>query len=132
MRRPSVLAVLLAIAFASTARAARPSLAYEVVVEEPKALADVLRDRLGYGYACMAVARSVGMKLSPNVAVIVGLEKGAADPAQRPRLVAFGQRTAPGELVEDRRQSLAQTLEHPRVLLTRPKRKRASARIFAD
>jgi len=83
MRRPFVLAVLLAIAFTSTARAARPSLAYEVVVEEPKALADVLRDRLGYGYACVAVARSVGMKLSPNVAVIIGLEKGADVPLQR-------------------------------------------------
>ena len=83
MRRPSVLAVLLAIAFASTARAARPSLAYEVVVEEPKALESVLRERLGYGWACAAVARSEGMKLSANVAVILTREKDADVPLQR-------------------------------------------------
>ena len=77
MRRPFAFAVLLAIAFTSTARAARPSLAYEVIVEEPKALQSVLRDRLGYGYACAAVARTEGMKLSANVAVVLAMEKGA-------------------------------------------------------
>ena len=97
MRRPSVLAVLLAIAFTSTAGAARPSLAYEVVVEEPGALQGVLKDRLGYGWACAAVARSEGMKLSSAVAVILGREKDAEVPLQRDVRVIT---TTPGGLDE--------------------------------
>ena len=83
MRRPFVLAVLLAIAFTSTAGAARPSFAYEVVVEEPKTLQDVLRDRLGYGWTCAAVARPVGVKLATSVAVVLTQEAGADVPLKR-------------------------------------------------
>ena len=83
MRRPFVLAVLLAIAFTSTARAARPSFAYEVVVEGPASLHDVLRDRLGYGWTCAAVARPVGLKLATSVAVVLAQEKGADVPLKR-------------------------------------------------
>jgi len=83
MRRPFVLAVLLAIALTSTAAAARPSFAYEVVVEEPKTLQDVLRDRLGYGWTCAAVARPVGMKLATSVAVVLVQEAGADVPLKR-------------------------------------------------
>ncbi len=83
MRRPFVLAVLLAIAFTSTARAARPSFAYEVVVEGPSSLHDVLLDRLGYGWTCAAVARPVGVKLATTVAVVLAQEKGADVPLKR-------------------------------------------------
>jgi hypothetical protein len=83
MRRPFVLAVLSAIAFASSARAARPSFAYEVVVEEPKTLQDVLRDRLGYGWTCAAVARPEGARLATSVAVVLAQEKGADVPLKR-------------------------------------------------
>ena len=83
MRRPFVLAVLLAIAFTSAARAARPSFAYEVVVEGPSSLQDVLRDRLGYGWTCAAVARPVGMKLATSVAVVLAREEGADVPLKR-------------------------------------------------
>jgi len=83
MRRPFVLAVLPAIAFTSTARAARPSFAYEVVVEGPASLQDVLRDRLGYGWTCAAVARPVGLKLATSVAVVLAQEKGADVPLKR-------------------------------------------------
>jgi len=83
MRRPFVLAVLPAIAFTSTARAARPSFAYEVVVEGPASLHDVLLDRLGYGWTCAAVARPVGLKLATSVAVVLAQEKGADVPLKR-------------------------------------------------
>ena len=83
MRRPFVLAVLLAIAFTSAARAARPSFAYEVVVEGPSSLQDVLRDRLGHGWTCAAVARPVGMKLATSVAVVLAREEGADVPLKR-------------------------------------------------
>src|SRR3954447_6715569 len=83
MRKPFVAAVLLAIACTSTARAARPSYRYELVVQTPGQLEDVLRQRLAYGYACAAVARPVGMKLAINAAVVVGLETGADVPLKR-------------------------------------------------
>jgi len=83
MRTPFVAAVLIAIACTSTARAAHPSYRYELVVERPGQLEDVLRQRLAYGYACAAVARSVGTKLPVNAAVVVGLEAGADVPLKR-------------------------------------------------
>jgi hypothetical protein len=83
MRRPSVLALVLALAFTSTARAARPAFAYEVVVEGPSSLQDVLRQRLEYGWTCAAVARPVGMKLAASVAVVLAQEKDADVPVAR-------------------------------------------------
>ena len=83
MRKPFVIAVLIAIACTSTARAAHPTYRYELVVEPPKSLEEVLRQRLAYGYACAAVARPVGINLAINAAVVVGLEVGADVPLKR-------------------------------------------------
>lgn len=83
MRRPFVFAVLLAIAFTSTAGAARPSFAYDVVVEGPSSLQNVLRQRLEHGWTCAAVARPVGMTLAASVAVVLAQEAGADVPLAR-------------------------------------------------
>src|SRR5262245_5547419 len=84
MRRSFAFAALLAIAFTSSAAGAeRPKYEYEIAVQEPYALETVLRDRLGYGYACTAVARPGGMTLTRRVAVLLTREKDAEPPLQR-------------------------------------------------
>ena len=87
MRRPFVLAVLLAIAFTSAARAARPSFAYEVVVEGPSSLQDVLRDRLGYGGRLRGGRRPTRTTLATSVAVSCARRgrRGCPAEARRPR-----------------------------------------------
>ena len=69
---------LVAIACATPAAAQRPGFYYNVVVEAPKTVESTLRGLLREGWACAAVARPVGVKLSNNVAVVLSQPRGPA------------------------------------------------------
>lgn len=60
----------------------RPAISYEVVIESASTIERTLRDLTRDGYACAAVARPGGGRLSNNVAVIVSK---AADAPSAPR-----------------------------------------------
>ena len=83
--RSLVLAALIAIAGASAPAADRPSFSHDIVVEAPPSLQTTLRQQLREGRTCAAVARSVGIRLATNVAVVLtrpeGPQAGAGLPA---------------------------------------------------
>jgi hypothetical protein len=115
MRRvhASVLAFAAAVSVTPAAAQQRPSHTYEVVVETPRTVETTLRDLMRDGYACEAVARPVGGRLSNNLAVFVSRLDGQR-PARLPRSSPVDARVitatagAPGALEEEMNQAAEQ------------------------
>lgn len=72
MHRARAAAILIALVWVAPAAGQRTKTSYEIVVDAPRTVEEVLRRQAGKGFACAAVARPAGVKLSTNVAVIVG------------------------------------------------------------